>query len=49
MAENFDRIKGNVEKMMEKNAQLSDIEGYLKLEGFTLERFKAASGSYKPE
>jgi hypothetical protein len=44
MAE-FDRIQRNVKKMIDQQAPVQDIDGYLATEGYTPEKFKARVGA----
>lgn len=45
MADDFARIRSNVQKMIDQNAPTDDIDGYLKTEGYTPEKFKANVGA----
>ena len=40
MAQNFDRIKGNVKKMVDMNAPEKDVDDYIASEGVTLDQVK---------
>jgi hypothetical protein len=48
MADDFERIQGNVQKMISLQAPPSDIDGYLKTEGLTPEAFRAKVITPKP-
>ena len=46
MASDFLRIRDNVQKMVDQNAPVEDINGYLGTEGFTDKEFKLANENY---
>lgn len=53
MADDFDRVQRNVQKMISMQAPTDDIDGYLKTEGMTPDAFKARiierKGDVKPD